>query len=81
MLAHGSGVVANVGRTQVIWNDASGPVEPERGQLRKDLAFIGNSRAKNVVECRDPIRGDHQQRVAEVEDVAHLALAMRSKAA
>ena len=56
-------------------------LEPERRQLREDLALVGNAGAKNVIEGRDSIRGDHQQRVAEIEDVADLALPVRNKAA
>ena len=48
-------------------------VEPEGRQLREDLALVGDAGAQHVVERRDAIGGDQQQRVAQVVDVAHFA--------
>ena len=37
-------------------------LEPEAGQLRQHLALVGDARAEHVVERRDAIGGDDQQR-------------------
>ena len=52
-------------------------LEPERRQLRQDLALVGNARAEHVVERRDAIGRDDEQVVADLVDVAHLAAAVK----
>ena len=59
--------------------DDRGPREPERGELREHLALVGNARAQHVIEGRDPVGSDHQERVAKVEDVADLAVTLRGE--
>ena len=46
----------------------------------RTLPLSGMPEPEHVVERRDAIGGDHEQRVAAVEDVADLALPLRSKA-
>ena len=70
-----AGIRRDVGRDEVIRHDAGELREPERRQLREHLALVGNARSEHVVERRDAIGGDDQQRIAEVVDVAHLARA------
>ena len=55
---------------------ARSAVEPERRNLREHLALVGDAGAEHVVERRDAIGGDDQQAVAEVVEVADLALAI-----
>ena len=61
-------------REHVVRHDRRGVPEPERRELREHLALVRNARAEHVVERRDPIGGDEQQAVAEVEQVADLAV-------
>jgi hypothetical protein len=58
----------------VVRDDRSGPVEPERRDLRQDLALVGNAGTEDVVEGRDAIARDDEQAVAELVDVADFAL-------
>src|SRR5262245_27154878 len=58
----------------MIGDDRLRPLEPERGNLRQHLPFVGDARAEHVVERRDAIAGDDEQAVAEIVNVAHLAL-------
>ena len=53
------------------------PVEPERRKLRQHLALVRDTRAQHIVERGDPVRGDDEEGVAEVVDVANFALLMR----
>ena len=64
----------------MIRDDVARLVEPEGGQLCEHLAFVGDAGAEDVVERRDAIGGDEQQLVADLVDVAHLALPMRRAA-
>src|SRR5207245_1563750 len=52
--------------------------EPERGNLRQDLALVGDPGPEHVIERRDAIGGDDQQTVVEIVDVADLALSIRT---
>ena len=63
----------------MVRDDRLRPLEPERRQLREHLALVGNARAEHVVEGRDAVGGDEQQRVAKVEDVADLAVTLRGE--
>ena len=62
----------------MVGDDRLRPLEPERGDLRQDLALVGNARAEHVVERRDAIGGDDEQAIAEIVDVADLALSIRA---
>ena len=55
-------------------------LEPERRQLRQDLALVGNARAEDVVERRDAIGRDDEQVVADLVDVADFAAAVQRQA-
>jgi hypothetical protein len=66
--------VAHVGREHMVGNDARGVLEPERRQLREDLALVGDPRAEHVIEGRDPVGGDEQQAIAQVEKVPDLTV-------
>src|SRR6478735_876778 len=56
-------------------------LEPEAGELRQDLALVGDARPEHVIERRDPIGGDDQERglsgwESDFVDVADLAAAI-----
>ena len=74
MRLRGGGEVVDVRSTR---DDAASDrailLEPERRQLRQDLALVGNPRAEHVVERGDAIGGDDEQMLAEIVDVADLA--------
>jgi hypothetical protein len=63
----------HIERQEVVRHDIGQLVEPEGRQLRENLALVRNAGAQHVVERRDAIGGDQQQRIAQVVDVAHLA--------
>ena len=45
-------------------------VEPEEGKLGEDAPLVGDRRRKHDVEGADAIRGDDEQAIAEIVDVA-----------
>ena len=49
-------------------------LEPEARQAREDLALVGDLVFQDVVERRDAVRCDQQQLVAEIVQIANLAL-------
>ena len=49
-------------------------VEPEARKLREHLALIGDFVFQNIVESRNTIGCDQQQLVAQIVQIAHLAL-------
>ena len=65
----------------MIGDDRPRAFEPERGDLREDLALVGNARAEHVVEGRDAIGRDDQQAIAEIVDVADLSLSIGRRSA
>jgi len=67
-------VLRGISGHHVVRHDRSGPVEPERRDLRQDFAFVGNAGTEHVVEGRDAIARDDEQAVAELVDVADFAL-------
>jgi hypothetical protein len=68
-----AGNLIDVNRDDVMRDQVADVIEPERRQLREDLAFVGDARTEDVVERRDAIGGDDEQMAAEIIDVAHLA--------
>ena len=48
-------------------------LEPEERELVEDLALVGDSARKDHVERADAVGDDHQELVAEIEDIADLA--------
>ena len=52
-------------------------LEPERGHLRQDFSLIGNRRRQDHVESRKAIRGDYQEVLAQIINVANLAASMK----
>ena len=48
-------------------------IEPEGGYLGEDPAFVGNAVGKNDIESGESVGGDHQEAVAKIVDIAHLA--------
>ena len=68
------GQVGHVGRDQVVFDHAVEQLEPEARDLREHRAFVGNLVLKNVVERRNAVGCDEQQLVAQIVQVAHLAL-------
>ena len=62
----------------MVRHEIAHPLEPERRELRQDLALVGNAGAEHVIERGDAIGGDDEQRrfagrERDVVDVAHLA--------
>jgi hypothetical protein len=55
------------------WGDVAQEVEPEDRKLGENAPLIGDARRKNVVECRDAIRGHNQEAVAEMIHIPNLA--------
>ena len=74
-----AGIRRRIGRRARGWRRSiARPLEPERRDLRQHLALVGNAGAEHVVERGDAIGGDDQQAIAEIVDVADLALAIRA---
>jgi hypothetical protein len=48
-------------------------VEPEHGETREHAALVGDAGRQHPVEGTDAVRGDEDEAVAEVVDVADLA--------
>ena len=69
----------DVNRDDVMRDQVADVIEPERRQLREDLALVGNPGAKHVVEGRDAIGRDDQQVVPDFVHVANLAAAMEGE--
>ena len=63
----------DVGRKQMMPHEIAHALEPERGQLREDLALVGDPRSEDIVERRDAVGRDDEQVVADLVDVAHFA--------
>ena len=59
---------------EVIWNKVE-LVEPERGNLGENFAFVRNRVGQDAVEGGDAIRRDEQKVFAKVKDFAHLSAA------
>ena len=57
----------------MIRDDVAGARKPEGGELVEHPAFVGNARAQHVIERRNAIGGDQDQRVAGRVDIAHFA--------
>ncbi len=75
----GRGKFAHVGAEQVMRHEVTHALEPERRELREDLALVGDAGAEHVVERRDAIGRDDQQVVADFVHVANLAAAMQGE--
>src|SRR6267378_3232896 len=58
------------GVDDVVGNYILQQMEPEKRKLRKDAALVGNRRGKDDVESGEPVRGDDQELVVEIVDVA-----------
>ena len=71
-----AGYVAGSVEQQVVGDDRSGPLEPECGDLRQDFSLVGNPGAEHVVERGNTIAGDDAADIAEIVDVADLALSI-----
>ena len=55
-----------IGFDDVIRHDVTRLLEPERRQLSQDLALVRDSGPEHVVERRDSIGRDDEQRITEV---------------
>ena len=73
-------VVGGVRRQQMVRNDRGQTREPEERDLRQDAALVRDAGSEHVVEGGDSIGRDDHEAIAEVVDVAHLAVAIRSAA-
>ena len=62
-----------IGGDEMVLDDVFGLTEPELAEGGQDAALFGNRIGQDHVEGADAIRGDKQQRVGEIEDLAHLA--------
>ena len=57
----------------VVGHDGRQLIEPEMGNLRQHHPFERDAVGHDAIERGDAIRGDHEQVVAQVENVADLA--------
>ena len=67
------GVRGDVGGDDVVRADLFEVVEPEERDLREHLALVRDRIGQDAVERRQAVRRHKQQRLAQVEDLAHLA--------
>jgi hypothetical protein len=58
----------------MVGDDPACAIEPEGGNLREDLALVGNARAEDVIKRGDPIGRDDEETVPEVVEISDLAL-------
>ena len=58
----------------MVFHDAIEQLEPELGELSEHLALVRNLVLQNVVEGRNAVGGHKQQLVAQIVQIAHLAL-------
>ncbi len=56
---------------------SGGALEPEHRQAGEDLALVGDRGGQHDVVRRDAVRGDHQEAIAQVVHLAHLAAAVK----
>jgi hypothetical protein len=48
--------------------------------IKQDFPFLGNPIRHNAVEGRDPVGGDNEQRIAQIEDFPDFAALQLAKA-
>jgi hypothetical protein len=63
------GEPAEVRLQDMIGADVGGEIEPEAGELGKDLSLVGDEGGKDKIKGRYPVRGDDQELVAQIIDV------------
>src|SRR6266852_5312880 len=68
------------GAEDVVGNDVLQEIEPEERELSQNAALVGDWRGKDDVEGGEPVRGDDQELVAEIVDVADFAARSRCQA-
>jgi len=73
MLPACGGIVVEVSGDKVVPDDVRGFGEPEFGYLGKHPPLLRYRVGKHDVESGYPVRGDDEQRFAEIIDIAHLA--------
>ena len=76
----GIGVGRQRQRLQVQGKQVVGRVkqfEPKRADLRQHASLVRDRRGQHPVESTDPIGADHQQPIAQIVNVSHLAAADR----
>ncbi len=59
----------------MVLDDVRGLVEPEFAERGEHMALFGDRVGHDHIESADAVGGHDEQRVAEVEDFAHLATA------
>src|SRR5512146_153108 len=65
--------LAHVSGDEMIGHNVLEQVKPEQRDLREDFAFARNAGCEHMIESRDAVRGDHEQRIANCVKIAHLA--------
>ena len=77
-----AGKLGGVCGDEMVRDDGLEEVEPEEGELGKDLSLVGYSAAQNMVEGGDAVAGDEEELiVGEGVDVANLAAGCEGKIA
>ena len=70
--------VRDLARDHVVGHEIGEALEPERRDAGKDLALVGDLVGQDEVVRGDAVAGNHEQAVAAVVDVAHLAVRIRT---
>ena len=61
----------------MVGDDQPDEIEPELRELGQDLALVGDERGQDPVERGDAVRGDDEELVADLVDIADLALLVK----
>ena len=70
--------IRRVGRDHVVRQDVLRVVEPELGHLGQDRAFFGDLIFQNDVKCRDAVRCDEDQVLADIVNLTDFAFFYRN---
>ncbi len=80
MAAERLGKARDVGGEEMVRHEIAHALEPERRQLRQDLALVRDARSEDVVEGRDAIGRDDEQVAADLVYIANFATPVQRQA-